>query len=664
MATELGKAYVQIMPSAKGISGAIQKELDPESAVAGKSAGGKVVGALKGVIATAAIGTAIGAALTKGGELQQSLGGVETLFKENAGKVKQYANEAYRTAGLSANAYMENVTSFSASLLQSTAGDTEKAAEKANMAMIDMSDNANKFGTNMGSIQDAYQGFAKQNYTMLDNLKLGYGGTKSEMERLLADAQKLTGVKYDINNLSDVYEAIHVVQEELGVTGTTAKESAETLGGSLASMKGAFENVLGNLALGKDIGPSLKALSETVSTFLFNNLLPMVSNILEALPDVITTLTGAIIENLPLLVDTAMQIITSLISGIGAALPQLIPAAVNAVVTIVQGLVGSIPLVLDAALQLILGLAQGILDALPQLIEALPAIILGIVDFLISAIPQIIDAGIQLLVSLIGALPEIITAIVAAIPQIILALTTAIVGSIPQLVQAGIQLFVALIQNLPTIIVEIVKAIPQIIAAIVKGFTGSIGEIAQVGGDLIRGLWRGINNTKDWILGKIKGFGRTILNGMKDFFGIGSPSKVFEDEVGKWLPMGIGKGIENNIQPVTSAMRKLAQKTMDSYDIVRNTVAASAQQMAESLNPINLAIAGTGNIGSTSTPAPVQTKGSNRRDRSYADGQMPQNITISVQLPNGKELARTVYPFMEIMLAEKEREQARESGRL
>lgn len=597
IATELGQAYVQIMPSAKGISGAIQKKLDPESAVAGKSAGGKVVGALKGVIATAAIGAAIGAALTKGGELQQSLGGVETLFKENAGKVKQYANEAYRTAGLSANAYMENVTSFSASLLQSTAGDTEKAAEKANMAMIDMSDNANKFGTSMGSIQDAYQGFAKQNYTMLDNLKLGYGGTKSEMERLLADAQKLTGVKYDINNLSDVYDAIHVIQGEMGITGTTAKESAETLGGSLASMKGAFENVLGNLALGKDIGPSLKALSETVSTFLFNNLLPMVGNILKALPDVIVTLTGAIIENLPLLIDTAMQIITSLISGIGAALPQLIPAAVNAVVTIVQGLVGSIPLVLDAALQLILGLTQGILDALPQLIAALPAIILGIVDFIIGAIPQIIDVGIRLLVSLVEALPEIITAIVAAIPQIILALTTAIVGSIPQLVQAGIQLFVALIQNLPTIIVEIVKAIPQIIAAIVKGFTGSIGKIAQVGSDLIKGLWRGISNTTDWILDKIKGFGRTILNGIKDFFGIGSPSKVFEDEVGKWLPMGIGEGIENNIRPVTSAMRKLAQKTMDSYDIVRNTATASVQQMADSLSPINFAMAGVGNSG-------------------------------------------------------------------
>ena len=211
MATELGQAFVQIMPSAKGISGSITKQLSGEADAAGTNAGnligGKLVAAIGGIIAAAKIGElitkGISASLSEGAALQQSLGGIETLFKGSADKVKQYANEAYKTAGLSANDYMENVTSFSASLLQSMGGDTEKAADKANMAMVDMSDNANKMGTNMGDIQNAYQGFAKQNYTMLDNLKLGYGGTKTEMERLLADATKLTGVKYDINNLSD-----------------------------------------------------------------------------------------------------------------------------------------------------------------------------------------------------------------------------------------------------------------------------------------------------------------------------------------------------------------------------------------------------------------------------------------------------------------------------
>jgi pblA, putative len=287
LATELGKAYVQIIPSAKGISGMIQKEMGGEVASAGVSAGeslgSKMVGALKAVVVAAGIGKAIGAALSEGAALQQSLGGIETLFKDSADKVKGFANEAYKTTGLSANKYMENVTGFSASLLQSLGGDTNKAAETANMAMIDMSDNANKMGTSMESIQMAYQGFAKQNYTMLDNLKLGYGGTKQEMQRLLADAEKLTGVKYNINNLSDVYSAIHAIQENLDITGTTAKEAASTFTGSFESMKAAAQNVLGKLAIGENILPSLRALLDTTSTFLFNNFLPMLGNIFSGL---------------------------------------------------------------------------------------------------------------------------------------------------------------------------------------------------------------------------------------------------------------------------------------------------------------------------------------------------------------------------------------------
>lgn len=297
MATELGKAYVQIIPSAKGISGAIQNQLNPEATTAGINAGeglsSKLISVVKGAIATAAIGKALHASLMEGANLQQSLGGIETLFKGSADKVKKYADEAYRTSGLSANDYMESVTSFSASLLQSVGGDTEKSADVANMAMIDMSDNANKMGTNMQDIQNAYQGFAKQNYTMLDNLKLGYGGTKEEMQRLLSDAEKLTGVKYDISNLSDVYNAIHAIQENLDITGTTAKEAAETFSGSFAAMKASFSNFLGNLALGRDMTPSLEALAETTSTFLFKNLLPMIVNIVKALPHAIVTFIKA-----------------------------------------------------------------------------------------------------------------------------------------------------------------------------------------------------------------------------------------------------------------------------------------------------------------------------------------------------------------------------------
>ena len=292
MATEIAQAYVQLIPSARGITGKIQSILNPEASAAGQSAGqslgSSLVGVMTKVIAAAGIGKAFSAAISEGAALQQSLGGIETLFKGSADKVKGYANEAYKTTGLSANAYMENVTGFSASLLQSLGGDTNKAAETANMAMIDMSDNANKMGTSMESIQMAYQGFAKQNYTMLDNLKLGYGGTKQEMERLLKDAQKLTGVKYDINNLSDVYSAIHAIQENLDITGTTAKEAASTFSGSFESMKAAAQNVLGKLALGENILPSLHALLKTTSTFLFDNFLPMIGNVLSGLGLVLT----------------------------------------------------------------------------------------------------------------------------------------------------------------------------------------------------------------------------------------------------------------------------------------------------------------------------------------------------------------------------------------
>ena len=292
MATEIAQAYVQLIPSARGITGKIQSILNPEASAAGQSAGqsmgSSMMATLKKVIVAAGIGKAFKATLNEGAALQQSLGGIETLFKGSADKVKGYANEAYKTTGLSANAYMENVTGFSASLLQSLGGDTNKAAETANMAMIDMSDNANKMGTSMESIQMAYQGFAKQNYTMLDNLKLGYGGTKQEMERLLNDAQKLTGVKYDINNLSDVYNAIHAIQENLDITGTTAKEAASTFSGSFESMKAAAQNVLGKLALGENILPSLHALLKTTSTFLFDNFLPMIGNVFSGLGLVLT----------------------------------------------------------------------------------------------------------------------------------------------------------------------------------------------------------------------------------------------------------------------------------------------------------------------------------------------------------------------------------------
>lgn len=299
MATELGQAYVQIMPSARGISGAISKQLDPEARSAGLSAGsligGNLVKMIGGAIAAAGIGKMISSALSAGADLQQSFGGIDTLYKGTETAVKGFAKEAYK-AGISANTYAEQAVSMGASLKQSLGGDAVAAAKAANMAIMDMADNSAKMGTDITSIQMAYQGFAKQNYTMLDNLKLGYGGTKEEMKRLLSDAEKLPaamGKKFDLSNYADVVEAIHLVQDNMGIAGVAAEEAKTTFSGSLAAMKSSFTNVLAGLSLGDDIRPALRGLAETTSNFLFGNFIPMVANIFKGLPSAIGTFIGA-----------------------------------------------------------------------------------------------------------------------------------------------------------------------------------------------------------------------------------------------------------------------------------------------------------------------------------------------------------------------------------
>ena len=404
-------------------------------------------------------------ALDSVGQLEQNVGGVETLFGDAADAVIASADRAYQTAGMSANDYMSTVTSFSASLLQSLGGNTEEAAKVADMAIIDMADNANKMGTSMDMIQNAYQGFAKQNYTMLDNLKLGYGGTKTEMERLLADAEKLTGVKYDINNLNDVYQAIHAVQEEMGITGTTAKEAASTLEGSMASAKAAWDNFMNGSGDADQLADAfataadniVKNLAEIIPRFaetlpalggaiiaqipgLVAAIVPAVlsagQSVLKKLQDavldfdfagtadkVVQMITGFIEgDGLGSLLDTLVTIFTGIVNGISSMLPSLLPALIELISYVVTSLLDQLPAILDCALELILGLAQGILAALPVLIEALPEVISSIVEFLISAIPQIIDAGIELLGALIEAIPVIVVELAKAVPDIVAAI--------------------------------------------------------------------------------------------------------------------------------------------------------------------------------------------------------------------------------------------------
>lgn len=596
MAT-LGKAYVQIVPSAEGISGSIRNvlgdDIDSAGKEAGENLGSKLMATAKKVIAAAGIGKFIASSLNEGGALQQSLGGVETLFKSSADQVKKYAAESFRTTGLSANEYMENVTGFSASLLQSLGGDTAKAAKIANTAMIDMADNSNKMGTSMEAIQNAYAGFAKQNYTMLDNLKLGYGGTKTEMERLLKDAQKLTGVKYDINNLSDVYEAIHAVQGELGITGTTAKEASETLQGSFSAMKASFQDLLGNLSLGEDITPQLEALATTTSTWLFGNFLPMVGNILANVP---TLIVGVLETGIPLFLEEGGKMLTSLSEGIATNLPMMATSAMETIMGYVSGIATNIGQIATAGGTIITNLLTGITNTVPVLLAYIPQIISGIVTNITTNLPSIVQSGMALISDFAKGIwdnREEVWEFIQDILDEVMRIATEIdwVGlgmDIIDWISSGIS---ALFNNIPTLVGEIgqlasdffskidwnavgtgavkligagIKALMNLIPQLLK----SIGETGKqlftsinwlgLGGDIIRGIISGIRNAGSMLWNALKDVASSALNSVKKFLKIGSPSKVFEDEVGQWIPEGVAVGIEANTQAVTDAMNDMA----------------------------------------------------------------------------------------------------------
>ena len=513
---------------------------------------------------------------------EQLIGGVETLFKDSAGIVEGYANNAYKTAGLSANDYMETVTSFSASLLQSLNNDTAKSAEVADMAITDMSDNANKMGTDMSMIQSAYQGFAKQNYTMLDNLKLGYGGTKSEMERLLKDAQKISGVKYDISNLSDVYNAIHVIQGELGITGTTAKEASTTIQGSVASMKSAWSNLLTGVADDNaDWGTLVNNFVDSVVT-AGDNLLPRIEIAVEGIGLLITDGLALLLQNV---VPMGMQLIQNLITGMANQLPDIIPSINGAMGMIINGIVAMLPQILQMGIQIIVSLVQGIAQSLPTLIPQMVDAVVTMVDTLLDNIDLIIDAGIQLLIGLADGLIEALPKLIDRIPEIIDKLVQAITNNLPKIIEAGIELTVKLAWGIVKAIPQLVSKIPQIISSLVSGIasyyskmwnigkellgkvkdgiTNGISGMLDVGKNLVKGLWNGINNAKDWVLDKIKGFGKSIVNGIKGIFGIHSPSTVFRDEIGVNLAKGIGVGFEDEMGNVNDTIQKSLPTDLD-----------------------------------------------------------------------------------------------------
>ena len=514
---------------------------------------------LTGVVATGAVAaTAAVVATTKAvvdltkksveayADYEQLIGGVETLFKESANKVEEYANQAYKTAGLSANQYMSTVTSFSASLLQSLGNDTEKAADYADRAIRDMADNANKMGTDISMIQSAYQGFAKQNYTMLDNLKLGYGGTKTEMERLISDAAKLTdvqkelGITVDANDMSfaNMVNAISVIQSKMGIMGTTAKEAEGTITGSLNMTKSAWDNLLAGLAKPDvDIGKLVDELIDSAMKFV-DNVAPVIVRAVEGIANALPLIAQKIGDLLPQLIE------------------KLLPPLINAVITLVQSLAQNLPTII---MQLAKGLVQavkGLVAVLPQIIDALIKAAIAIIQALAEALPEL--------------LPQIIDAILSIIPILI--------DNLPLFIKAGIQLIVGLVQGLIQSIPAIITALKNMAKSMLNYLKQLPSMFIDIGTKLIKGLWNGIKNVTQWITDKIKGFGKSVMKAIKGIFGIRSPSTEFEF-VGKMNMLGLEKGMED--------MQPELQKTINGmFDLQPNISGSMNSNYSPSLNVV------------------------------------------------------------------------------
>lgn len=619
----------------KGISGKVQSGLGKLGSIAGT--------AMKGVsVAVGAAATTIGGLVTASvnayAEYEQLVGGVDTLFKNSSQKLQSYADEAYKTAGMSANEYMSTVTSFSASLLQSLGGDTEKAADYANQAVIDMSDNANKMGTSMELIQNAYQGFAKQNYTMLDNLKLGYGGTKEEMERLLEDASKISGIKYDISSFADVTQAIHVMQESMGIAGTTSKEASETIEGSINSVKGAWENLLVGItnpdadwdkliqnlvdtvtAAGENILPAVGSALVGVSA-LIRDLFPMIAQeiptlISEILPQLVDTgisvvnsLITGIQQNLPALMEGAIQIVTSIGNAIITMLPQILTIAMQLIQTLINGIIIMLPQIIQMGMQLITQLILGIAQMLPQLIPQAVNAIITIVNGLLDNIDMLVDAAIQLILGLADGLINALPILIEKAPEIIMKLVTALIKNAPKILEAGVQLIVKLVEGVGSVLGKLGQMAGTIIQTIWDGLKSLPSKMLEVGKNLIQGIWNGISNAVGWLWDKISGFCSGIVDKIKGFFGIHSPSKVFADEVGKFLALGLGEGFDDNLGKVYKNMQSAVDFETQKLSANLSTTATNNKLFTANIlmKPSDIYLDST-KVGRAVTPAVTKT---------------------------------------------------------
>ena len=570
-------------------------------------------GAVKGIAAGMAAATAGVAALSKAAldsyaSYEQLVGGVDTLFKESSATVQQYAAEAHKTAGVSANTYMEQATAFSASLIQALGGDTQAAAQYANQAIMDMSDNANKMGTDIESIQQTYQSLMRGNYAMLDNLKLGYGGTKKELERLVSDAEKLTGQALDPTKFSDVITAIHAVQENLGITGTTALEAATTIEGSLNMTKAAWSNLLTGIAddnadfsglvdnfvtsvetAASNILPRLEIIFSGIGQ-LVAGLAPVVAQAIPALitnvlpglataaASMLTAFGSALMQNLPLLMTSAMslvtgfltyiqtnlpllltaagQIIQTLGTGIMTALPQVVPIAASIIQTLVSSFATSAPQMLTAAMSLLQNLATGIAQNLPLIAESAGQIITGFISFIQENLPSLIESGAQILQTLADGIINAIPVLVGQLPQVITAVINFIISSLPQIIQTGIQLLTSFAQGIISAIPQLVAQIPQIISAIVSTIASNLPQILQAGVSIIQSLIQGILSLIGAVMSAIGQIASTIINKALEI-----PGQMIS--IGAQIIQGLVNGIMSGVSSVVSAIGNVVSSAVN-----------------------------------------------------------------------------------------------------
>lgn len=621
------------------------KGIDETTSKASKSKSSMVSNFAKIGKAAIALGVIVTTALTKSAvtafaDYEQLVGGVETLFKDSSEKVLSYANDAYTSAGLSSNKYMETITSFSASLLQGLGGDTDKAAEIGNMAIIDMSDNANKMGSSIETIQNAYQGFAKQNYTMLDNLKLGYGGTQSEMVRLINDSgvlkekiSSMEGVSFDT-----MISAIHEVQNNMGITGTTALEASTTIQGSLSSIKSAWENLMVGIADGNmNLDQLFNNLWESVKT-VAANMMPRIQESIKSIftlaSSIVPEIARYIMDGIPKIAKVGAELMGKLGEGFKNNLPSFITTALNGLLSLSSKLRENAPVLIDAGLDMILNLGKGLADSFPVMIATIPTIVSNIAGIINDNAPKLLSTAGKLIMTLGKGLISAIPTLVANIPKIIksiidvfiafqwlslgksfiTAIKNGFVGENPVVVNAAKKILNSIvngIKQLPAKLFSIAKngigklvnvlkdtgtlktVATKISLAIVNSVKSLPSKMLDIGKNLVQGLWNGISNMKDWVIGKIQGFGENVLTGIKDFFGIHSPSKVLEDEVGKNLVLGLGNGITKFSGVATSAAIKLGNSVLSA---TKDTINASSINVADTIDTSTVAGSNAGDI--------------------------------------------------------------------